>query len=283
MKTSFLLFLTIFLTTWFVGLAFADTESGVWHTNIGNIDVYCIQDAAGEMNSGVLLADDKTALERLAPTGKTPSSFSVFVVKKGTDTVLIDTGRGGQLIERLQSVGIKPEDVKYVLLTHSHGDHVGGLVKDGKKVFPNATLWLDGRESAFWKSGRSKEQYEQCRKLYGEPKFLTPDEKTGVVFPEMVAVDLAGHTPGHTGFLISSGAKKLLLVGDLLHNGAVQFARPDISIQYDNDPKAAAEMRRKTLQRAVDEKLLFGAVHLPFPSVGFITADGDGFRFMPAQ
>lgn len=250
---------------------------------IGELDFYDIQDRPQEMGNNTLHTEDQDTLKRLAPTGKSPSGLGIFVVKKGADVLLIDTGIGGKLLDRLQTIGIKPEEVKNILLTHSHGDHVGGLVKDGQKVFPNATLWLDAKELSFWKSARSKDSCEQCLKLYGEPKFLTPNEKTAVIFPEMVAVDLAGHTPGHTGFLISSGGKKLLVAGDLLHSGAVQFARPDISSQYDSDPERAAEVRRKTLQRAADEKLLFVATHLPFPYVGYVEANDGGFRFMPVD
>ncbi|HBT76555.1 MAG TPA: hypothetical protein DEB39_06430 [Planctomycetaceae bacterium] len=257
----------------------AESGEGIRHIKFGDVDFYSIQDDVGEMDSGVLITNDKAALTRLSPTGKTPSSYAVFVVKKGNDVVLIDTGKGGKMIPRLQAIGIKPEDVKNVLLTHSHFDHVGGLVKDGQKVFPNATLWIDADELSFWKTARNKSYCEQCVKLYGEPKFLTPDEKTAAIFPELVSVPLRGHTPGQTGFLLSSGGVKLLVVADLLHNGAVQFARPDISIQYDNDPKQAAEVRRKTLQRAADEQLLIAASHLPFPSVGTVKVDGEGFRF----
>ncbi len=259
----------------------AESEEGIRHIKVGDVDFYSIQDAPHEMNSDLLITDDKNALTRLSPTGKAPSGYAVFVAKKGTEIVLIDTGKGGEMLQRLQAIGIKPEDVKNILLTHSHGDHVGGLLKDGRKVFPNATLWIDAVELSFWKSARNKNHGEQCVKLYGEPKILTPDEKTAAFFPELVSVPLHGHTPGHTGFLLSSGGKKLLVVADLLHNGAVQFARPDISIQYDNDPKQAAETRHKTLQRAADEQLLIAASHLPFPSVGTVKADGEGFRFEP--
>ncbi len=257
----------------------AESGEGIRHIKIGDVDFYSIQDDSGEMDSGVLITDDKDALARLSPTGKTPSGYAVFVVKKGDDLVLIDTGKGGKMLQRLQTIGIKPEDVKNILLTHSHFDHVGGLVKDGQKVFPNATLWIDADELSFWKTARNKTYCDQCVKLYGEPKFLTPDEKTATIFPELVSVSLHGHTPGQTGFLLSSGGVKLLVIADLLHNGAVQFARPDISIQYDNDPKQAAEVRRKTLKRAADEQLLIAASHLPFPSVGTVKADGEGFRF----
>ena len=280
MKTLFFFLSTVLLSAFAFGSLDPET---VWHTKIGDIDFYSIQDGANEMNNRVLLTEDKDAPAKLSPTGKTPSGFGAFVVKKGTDVALIDTGVGGRLLVCLQSIGIKPEDVKHVFITHSHGDHVGGLVKDGKKVFPNATLYLDERELTFWKSGRAKEQCEQCLQLYGEPKFLKPDEKTTVVFPELVAIDLAGHTPGHVGFLLSGDDKKILIAGDLLHHGAVQFARPDISVQYDSDPKVAAAVRAQTLHRAAGEKLLFAAAHLAFPAVGHVTDDGKGFRFTPVE
>lgn len=236
-----------------------------------------------ELDRSALITDDQEALKRLMPNGKAPGSYNVFVVRKGSETILIDTGRGGKMPERLQSIGIEPGDVKTVLLTHSHGDHVGGLVKDGKKVFPNARLWLTTKELEFWKSARNKEFCEQVLKLYGEPEFLTPDEKTSVVIPEMVAVDLAGHTAGQIGFLLSSGDQKLIVVADLLHCGAVQFQRPDINFRADNDPKQSAEIRRKTMKRAAEGKWLFVSSHLPFPSAGIVEIDGEAFRFTPVE
>ena len=261
----------------------AEPDLGIFHMKIGELDFYNLQDASSTMSNHLLITDDQEALQRLAPSGQSPSSVAVFAVKKGSETILIDTAFGRKTVEHLQTLGMKPDEVTNILLTHSHGDHVGGLLQDGKKVFPNAVIWLDPRELEFWKSSRNRDLLEQCLKLYGEPKFLTPDEKSGVVFPEIVAVDLAGHTPGHCGFLISSGDRKLLVVGDLLHNGAVQIARPDISIQYDSDPKKAAEVRRATMKRAAEENWLFTATHLPFPGVGSLKPEGAGFRFEPTK
>ncbi len=259
----------------------AESGEKIRHIKVGELDFYSIQDAPLEIENESLVIDNQNILKRLAPSGKAASSYGVFVVQKGSDAVLIDTGTGGQLLPCLQKIGIKPEDIKIILLTHSHGDHVDGLIKNGRKVFPNAEIRLDARELEFWKSAQNKALCEQCLKLYVNMKFLTPDEKTPVVFPEMLAVDLAGHTPGHTGFLISSSGEKLLVAADLLHSGAVQFARPDVGFRYDNNLKQAVEIRRKILQRAADENLLFVACHLPFPSAGYVKVDGDGFRFEP--
>ncbi|HBT75908.1 MAG TPA: hypothetical protein DEB39_03065, partial [Planctomycetaceae bacterium] len=255
---------------------------GVHHVKVGEFDVYSIRDDIGEMNNDALITDDADAVMRLSPTGRAPSGYAVFIVKKGTDTVLIDAGKGGEMLECLQAIGVQPEDVRNILLTHSHGDHVNGLVKDDQNVFPNAALWIGDDELAFWKaSSRNRNHYERCVTLYGEPKILCPDEKTALIFPELVAVALPGHTPGQTGFLLSSKGGKLLIVADLLHHMAVQFARPNISVRYDHDPGKAAEVRCKTLQRAAAEKLLIAASHLPFPSIGNVKTDGDGFLFEP--
>ena len=153
------------------GQSLTETETEVFHVKMGEIDFYTLQDASSTMGNDLMITDDKEALERLAPTGQSPSSVNAFAVKKGSETVLIDTAFGRKTAEQLQTLGIKPENVTAILLTHSHGDHVGGLVKDGKKVFPNAVIWLDARELDFWKDGRSKDLLEQCVKLYGEPKF----------------------------------------------------------------------------------------------------------------
>lgn len=277
----FLLSLLFFCT--FSILASAQAIEGIWHTKIGELDFYCIQDSPSELSQSVLLTDDNELLRRLMPSGKAPSSYNVFVARKGSDTVLIDTGKGGDMLKHLQTLGIKPEEIKTVLLTHSHGDHVGGLLKDGEKVFPNAEIRISEKELSFWKSARNKDFCEQVLKRYGQPKFLIPDEKTAVAFPEMVAVDLAGHTPGQIGLLLSFGNDKLFVAADLLHCGAVQFERPDISCRFDDDPKRAAEIRIKTMKRAAESKWIFVATHLPFPSAGIVETEGDAFRFVPAS
>lgn len=264
----------------------AEPPKGTHHVKVGEFDFYSIRDDFGEMNNDALVTDDTETVQRLSPTGRVPSGYAVFILKKGTDTILIDAGKGYEMLEHMQTLGIKPEDVKNILLTHSHGDHVNGLIKDDRKVFPNADLWIGADELAFWKSAKSarnRNHYEQCVTLYGELKILVPDEKTATVVPELVAVALPGHTPGQIGFLLSSKGGKLFLVADLLHHEAVQFSRPDISVRYDHDLQRAAEVRCKALQRAAEEKLLIAATHLPFPPVGNVKADGDGFRFEPVS
>ncbi|MDR1959144.1 MAG: MBL fold metallo-hydrolase [Planctomycetaceae bacterium] len=265
----------------FFGLAAAaSAEDGVFHLKAGDVDFYSIQDKNGEMDNAVF--GNSEAVARLAADGKSPSSFNVFVVKKGETVILIDTGVGGQMLERLKEAGIPPEKVNAVFLTHTHGDHVGGLLRGGTAVFPNASLWISASEWKFWKESNPS-QAEKSAKAYGEPKIIPQEEKTPLVLPEVTAFNIAGHTPGHTGFLITSGDVKIAVVADLLHSSAIQFADPGINARYDRDGKAASEVRRKWMKRAAEEGLFFAASHVPFPGVGKVETVENGFRFTPVK
>ncbi|MGL6196043.1 MAG: MBL fold metallo-hydrolase, partial [Thermoguttaceae bacterium] len=189
----------------------------------------------------------------------------------------------GEMLKNLQAAGIKPEEIKAVLISHSHGDHVGGLLKEEKAVFPNAKIWLSDKELDYWKTS-NREQYEKCVKAYGEPKIAETDEKTPVFWPEIVAIDIAGHTPGHTAYLVTAKEKegnksvKLLFAGDLLHGAALQFAYPEFCASYDQAPEKSVAVRRALLKRAAEDDWIFTSVHLPRPCIVKLKTDGDGFR-----
>jgi glyoxylase-like metal-dependent hydrolase (beta-lactamase superfamily II) len=254
--------------------------SGFLHTKIGDVDFYCINDGDGSMPNALFPDASRDILQKFAPSGKSPSSFSAFVVKKGTQTILFDTGNGNQLLTNLKTAGIKTDEISAVVLTHSHGDHVGGLFSGDKQNFPNASVWITEKEVPYWKNAGNSALLAKTVDAYGELKIITTDEKTPVVIPEVVAIDVAGHTPGHTAFLVSSGNDKVVIAGDLLHGAAIQFPNPEISCRYDNNPKQAAESRQMLLARAANENWIFTASHIPFPGFGKIEKAEKGFKFV---
>ncbi|MCL2640067.1 MAG: MBL fold metallo-hydrolase [Phycisphaerales bacterium] len=257
---------------------------GFSKTKVGDLDFISIQDSSGEFPTTVFLGD-ADLLSKLAPSGKIPNSISVFVVKNARQTVLIDTGRGRKLIENLKAAGVDPATIDAVLITHAHGDHVDGLLAGDKPNFPNAKVWIDPKELEFWKTS-AKAQYEKVVSLYGEPQLIVADEKTDVVIPEIKAVPMYGHTPGHVGFLITSKGDKMFVAGDVLHGGAVQFSHPEINARFDRDAAKSAETRLAILKRAVAEGWRFAAVHLPFPSVGKVKKNTEregSFQFEPEK
>ncbi|MDR2346976.1 MAG: MBL fold metallo-hydrolase [Planctomycetaceae bacterium] len=269
------LFVMNYTTTLYAESAFAKFK-------LGELDFYCIQDAPGEMNNAIFAGTDSEILKKHTQNGKSPSSISTFVIKHNKKSILIDTGNGNQLLENLAAAGIKTDEITDILLTHTHPDHVSGLFNRTKPNFPNAAIWITANELTFWKTSNNA-LVEKTIKAYGELKIIIPDEKTSIVLPEIIAIDTIGHTPGHVTFLVSSKGQKLFIAGDLLHSSSLQFPHPEISSRYDNDPKQAANIRKKLLTRTVNEKWIFVSAHIPFPGFIHLEKDGEGFKIIPIK
>ncbi|MDR1925986.1 MAG: MBL fold metallo-hydrolase [Planctomycetaceae bacterium] len=279
MKTfNFLLTLFLAMTTTYI---FAD-DAGFAKFSVGVIDIYSIQDTSNSMANSLFPDASDEMLARHTRDGKSPSSISAFVIRKGAKTILVDTGNGNKLLENLAAAGIKTADVSDILLTHTHSDHINGLFTNSKRNFPNASVWLTQKELNFWNQ-TNKNFLEKAIKSYGELKIIVPDEKTTIVLPEIVAIDAVGHTPGHVVFLVSSkkagggDVEKVFIAGDLLHSADLQFPHPEISSVYDRDKKGAADVRKKLLLRAVKEDWFFVSAHVPFPGFYKLEINGNGF------
>lgn len=105
-----------------------------------------------------------------------------------------------------------------------------------------------------------------------------------VLVPGIQAVKASGHTPGHSAFAIESEGKKLLIWGDPVHAHAVQFARPGVSIEFDIDQKQAIATRRSIMKAMASSKSLVAGMHLPFPGIGHVRADGKGsYSWVPIE
>jgi len=217
-----------------------------------------------------------------APTDRITLSVNALLVRMGHHVVLIDTGIGqkshGELLGSLHEAGVKPTAVTDVLITHSHGDHVGGLVDaDGHLAFPKATIRMSSAEWEFMQSKGSPELVKAISKK------VKPFELGAQVIPGIKSVPLKGHTPGHTGYEVSSGSEHLLDIGDMAHSSIISLAKPQWGVQFDTDSAAAKATRAETLkQLASDQELIFSP-HFPFPGVGHVEAAGDGFAWKPAH
>jgi glyoxylase-like metal-dependent hydrolase (beta-lactamase superfamily II) len=192
--------------------------------------------------------------------------------------VLIDTGVGGALQESLAKAGVKPGDVSEILITHSHPDHLGGLVKDGKLAFPNATVRMSDVE---WDFAKSNKGVADIVKVITD--HVKPFKAGAQVAPGITSVALKGHTPGHVGYQIKSGKERLFDIGDTVHSSIISLAKPDWALAFDGDKPEAEQNRAKTLAKlAKDHEMIF-APHFPFPGVGYIEKDGDHFKWAPSE
>jgi len=271
------------------------------------------------MDAALFPTTDPEILKKYMPEGGAPASISSFVLFTGEDTILFDTGNGGELwVKKLTDLGVKPESVKYIFLTHMHGDHIGGLLTENvtpelmtesglrgsqARRFPNAKILCAKPEYDHWITSQIEvtevgggQHIEIChskwsqqiaiRMVYGSD--FTTFNFDDVVFEnselKIKALDAAGHTPGHTVFLIEpknvvqgAGAKeRVLIIGDLLHAAALQFPVPEACARFDMDTTKAIASRKRLLDFAAQEKIPVAGMHLPPPHIGTVKKNDQG-------
>lgn len=233
--------------------------------------------------------------ENLLPTDRFVNGFTPVLIKTANDLILFDTGLGaaarktgqGKLRASLEASGYKPEDVTLVVLTHFHGDHIGGLMEDGKPSFPNARYAFGKKEFDFWTNPARLESPQKnnaalvatnVKPLVDKATFLEDQDE---VVPGIQAMAAYGHTPGHLIFRVTSDGKSLVLTGDTANHFVLSVQRPEWHVAFDMDKEMAAETRKRVFELLANERLPFIGYHMPFPSLAYLQKNGDSYRFVP--
>jgi len=266
----------------------ASNTEGAYTSKVGQFQVFALVESERTGNAGILVGADEATLNRYIPAEGFQHSANAFLIKAPGRNILIDsgTGAGGILLDKIKALGVQPEDIDTVLITHLHGDHFGSLQKDGAAVFPNAKVYLSVRELEYFTQTNVNQGAVAALAPYVESSRITaiqPGELAAPVeiLPGVKAIAAYGHTPGHTIFQLEDGKAKFLIIGDLLHVALVQFPVPEISATYDMDQTAAARVRRQVLAYAAENKIPIGGMHIVHPAAGSVEADGTGFKFTP--
>ena len=258
----------------------------------GDMTVTVIQDQSGAMSvdlfSGPASEEER---QKYFIDGKAEAGFNVFLLRAGGKNVLFDTAFGtiretpGKLWDSLAGLGIGLEAVDIVLLTHMHGDHIGGLIKDGARAFPRAKVMVTKPELDFWLAQAEKEPDNANAALvkvivgaYGDDiqHFAYGD----TVLPGVTALNAEGHPPGHTVFRLEANGKALLIIGDLIHSAPLQFALPDECAKFDMNVPLAIADRKRFLELAADENIPMAGMHFPFPGIGMVVKEGAGYKLV---
>lgn len=239
---------------------------GLKTLQLDGVKVTWIQDNAKErLMERTLFADASDELiDSLKLADGIPSSMSTFLVETDGDRILFDTGMGApdsRLLSGLASLGVTPADIKYLYLTHFHGDHIGGMMKGDSIVFPNAEVYASKVEYDAWLK-MSSERNAQVVKTMNAYKDRLHLFEFGETLPgNVVTMNAEGHTPGHTVYQ----AGKLLVIADLIHGAALQLEHPEICASYDMDKDAAVKSRKHFLRYAKENGLTMAGMHLPPP------------------
>lgn len=279
---------------------------GFYRYKVGDTIVTAINDGFGRRPlEGFIrnaeLADVKRAMESaFLSTEQLTIAFTTIVLQTGGKTVLLDTGNGdsgaptsGTWMANFRAAGFAPEDVDQVVISHFHGDHINGIrLKSGSVVFPRAEIAVPAAEWGFWMSDERmaaapegmKGGFQNARRVFGPIAADVKRYEAGAeVAPGVTAVAAPGHTPGHTAFVVASGAEKLMVMSDTTNHPALFVRNPDWSAVFDMDAEVARATRRKLLDMAASEKAQVAFYHAPFPATGHIARDGAGFQFVPAS
>lgn len=266
------------------------TASGanVARYELGDLTIVALRDGYLDMPPERLLQEDGRPFGPEPPKrvslvdGRLRLSVNAFLIVGKGRHILIDTGAGnawdpsmGLLLDALAEAGVAREDIGTVALTHTHADHVNGLVApDGTDAFPSLERIFVPQEeiSLFDGSGRLGRFRERCV-AFGE----------GFPISESVtAVGAHGHSAGHTAFEVASGGETLLVWGDVVHVPSIQFARPKLAWEFDADRTQARSTRERLLDRVARPGVHVAGAHLDFPGIGSVTRAKEAYCFSPA-
>ena len=281
---------------------------GYYRMNLGEFEVTALYDGYVDLDPALLKGIDADNLDALlsrmfvSAENGVQTAVNAYLVNTGTELVLVDVGAAqcfgptlGNIASNLKASGYQTEQVSMVLLTHLHPDHACGLRNsDGSATYPNATVYVPRAEAAYWldtelaatmpeaaqpffkMAQAAVEPYQSQKRLkqYGRDTELMPGLRT---------VPTNGHTPGHNAYLFQSEGQDLMVWGDIVHSHTVQFARPDVTIEFDVDSDKALATRKDMFNDAAKNRFWVAGAHLPFPGLGHVRRDGAAFAWVPVD
>jgi glyoxylase-like metal-dependent hydrolase (beta-lactamase superfamily II) len=282
-----------------------DQVPGFYRLKVGDLEVTSLYDGGAQFDTNWLRGTQAVMADIGNTLQKRPHFLDVtdwgFLVNTGKRLILVDAGAGewwgggalGRLGTNLHRAGYTPEQVDLVLLTHMHSDHIGGLsTRDGKRVFPNADVYVAKAENDFWlspeiaaKAPKEAQEFFQSAKAISAPYIKAGKWHTFSGSDEIAegikTVPLPGHTPGHTGYEFSSKGQKILFWGDIIHALSAQIKHPEVSVVFDINGDAAAATRESLMPVLAEEGALIAGGHLPFPGLGRLHKEESGYSWTP--
>jgi glyoxylase-like metal-dependent hydrolase (beta-lactamase superfamily II) len=254
---------------------------------IGALQAAALSDGAGAFpNDNKTLAINKTKADVDAlltannlPTDQLHLSVQPLIVRTTDKLLMFDAGAAalfgptmGKLPASLAAASIDPAGVTDIFISHGHGDHVGGLVVNNALAFPNAAIHMQAAE---WNSLNGQKEMAALVAVIA-PK-VVEFQPGADLMPGVKAVDIKGHTPGHSGYLISSGDQSLLYIGDTMHHSVISVQEPDWTIAFDGDAPTAQVSRKQIIESSAAGGQRIYAFHFPFPGVGKFAKQGEKY------
>ena len=268
MKTVTTIFAAMMVTT--------VAAQNIFSHKTATAEVILLSEGQREGGLNILIGATPEMITEVAPDNANPSATNVFLIRtKSGKNILLDTGFGRKLFSNLQETGLEPESIDAILVTHLHGDHTGGLLRNGKATFPKAKLMMSKLEAE-----SANENTRKMMELYELVTFEPGENAPVTVFDDVKAMACYGHTPGHVAYFIDNVA----IWGDMTHAMVIQMPYPQVAATYDNDPTVAVESRLKMLEYLVANNYIVGGMHIAYPAIGTLKSNNKGgYLFSPLK
>jgi glyoxylase-like metal-dependent hydrolase (beta-lactamase superfamily II) len=291
----------------FIGAAQAQPvpTEGFKKYKVGDIEVISLYDGIWEKAhdpnfiKGATVDETKAALKAAgSPDAFVPVTFTIIAVRTGGQLVLIDSGTGGGqaggpkagvLAKNMAAAGIDPKEVRTIVISHFHGDHISGLMsKENQQTFPDAEIIVPAAELKWWTQppeavGQARQgQAKRVQATLQTWKNVKAVDGEADLAPGVRAIPAFGHTQGHTAHLVSSGGQQLLVTADATNIPALFVKNPEWVAAFDHVPDQAIATRKRLFDRAIADKAMVAGYHWGLPNIGTIQRDGNGYAFVPA-
>lgn len=256
------------------------SEPNIYKIKIGDFNLTLLSNGLTTGSPLILINLTDKIIEETIPEKSFSMATNAFLLQTPTKNILIDTAYQANLFTNLELLNIKPSEINEIFLTHTHRDHIDGLLIGMERSFPNASIFLSWPEFEFGINNTFVSVYgERVNAFNLSASDVFPRGVGVVVSDEIRAFAAFGHTPGHTVYLIESKGEKVLIWGDLVHALQVQIPYPAIAVTYDNDPFSAIKSRVEIFEYISENTILAAGMHIAYPAIGQVSLRNFKFEF----
>lgn len=279
-----------------------NTDSFVTSLRIGDV-------TASAINEGTALWDPhltapapewREEMQEADEVGRIPINFFSFILQTTEAAVLIDPGfddpedlgtpattpewpqinRTPGLRAGLEALGLRPDDITHVVLTHTHVDHFRGVtIRPAARPTPRfqrARVFVSQRD---WEEDPERLNQESDISVrlgaIDALGMLQPVHEDTTISPGVAMVSAPGESPGHSVVRVTSRGRTLYILGDLIHH-ICEISHPHWRTPW-SDEAALLTSRRKIFTDAVERNAIITFTHAAFPPWFTIGPSAAGF------